>query len=99
MEESKDPDSCNAFKIYELLSNESDIEEMRQNYINGGWGYGHTKNAIFQKILTDFKTEREKFDFYMNNPAEVDKILALGASKAALIANDVLQRVRTNLGY
>ncbi|WP_027419856.1 tryptophan--tRNA ligase [Crocinitomix catalasitica] len=99
LDEPKDPDSCNAFKIYELLSEPAEIETMRQNYINGGWGYGHTKNAIFQKILTDFKTEREKFDYYMNNPAEVDRILALGAAKAALVANDVLSRVRTNLGY
>jgi hypothetical protein len=35
----------------------------------------------------------------MAHPEEVEKILALGAEKAAAVANSVLKRVRKKLGY
>jgi tryptophanyl-tRNA synthetase len=35
----------------------------------------------------------------MNNKEEIDKALALGAEKAAKVADEVLNRVRTKLGY
>ena len=35
----------------------------------------------------------------MNNLDEVDKALAIGAEKAKVVANDVLQRVRAKVGY
>ena len=51
LEESKDPDSCNAYTLYALLATEARIAVMRKNYIDGGWGYGHTKKAIFELIF------------------------------------------------
>jgi tryptophanyl-tRNA synthetase len=35
----------------------------------------------------------------MSNPDEINKILTLGAEKAALVAKEVLSRVRSKLGY
>lgn len=99
LEDPKDPEICNAFKIYQLLANEDQVATMRANYLNGGWGYGHTKNAILQLILERFATEREKFNFYMENTNELDAVLAEGAAKAARIANEVLKRVRSKIGY
>jgi tryptophanyl-tRNA synthetase len=99
LEDPKDPDTCNAYAIYALLANESQIAEMRSNYEKGGWGYGHTKKAILELILENFKEEREKFNYYMENTAELDKVLAEGAAKAKVIADDVLSRVRAKVGY
>lgn len=99
LDESKDPDTCNAFAIYALLANDTQIAEMRNNYINGGWGYGHTKKAILELILEDFKEAREKFNYYMENKGELDKVLAEGAAKAKVVADEVLGRVRAKLGY
>jgi tryptophanyl-tRNA synthetase len=98
LEEPKDPNICNAFTIYSLLADEVQIEEMRQNYVKGGWGYGHTKKAILDLILEKFAEPREKFNFYMENTQEIDKVLAEGAAKAKVTADDVLGRVRTKLG-
>ncbi|RLD80212.1 MAG: tryptophan--tRNA ligase, partial [Bacteroidetes bacterium] len=36
---------------------------------------------------------------YMNNLPEIDKALAIGAKKAHKVADRVLGRVRTKLGY
>jgi tryptophanyl-tRNA synthetase len=99
LEASKNPDTCNAFKIYALLATENEIADMRKNYIAGGWGYGHTKKAILDKILTDFAEQRKTFDHYMANRNELDKVLAEGADKARAVAKKVILRVRHKLGY
>lgn len=99
LEESKDPDTCNAYAIYALLADEVQVAAMRKNYHDGGWGYGHTKKAILEIILTRFSQEREKYNYYMQNKAELDEVLAQGAAKAKVIADDVLKRVRAKLGY
>jgi len=99
LEEPKNPDTCNVFKIFSLIATESEIQEIRTKYQSGGFGYGHAKAALFEKILTKYSTEREKFNFYMNNLAELDKALKEGAIKASVIGNEVLSRVKSKVGY
>lgn len=99
LEDPKNPDTCNAFAIYKLLASDTQIEEMRQNYLAGGYGYGHAKKAILELILDKFSAERERFDYYMNNKSELDKVLKEGAAKASKVANEVLSRVRIKLGF
>lgn len=99
LEESKNPDDCNAYAIYALLASEKQVAEMRSNYINGGWGYGHTKKAILELILEKFAEERKWFNYYMENTAELDEVLHTGAEKARKVAREVLKRTRTKLGY
>lgn len=99
LEAPKDPDTCNAYAIYALLANEEQVSELRKNYEAGGWGYGHTKKAILDLILENFKEEREKYQYYMENKNELDAVLEEGATKAKAVADDVLQRVRQKLGY
>jgi tryptophanyl-tRNA synthetase len=72
---------------------------MRQNYLGGNYGYGHAKQALFELICEKFKTEREKYNYYISNPTEVDDLLKIGAAKAHLVANEVLQKVRVKLGF
>jgi tryptophanyl-tRNA synthetase len=72
---------------------------MKANYLNGGYGYGHAKQALYELILEKFKTERERFNYLMSHTNELDEVLALGAEKARIVAKEVLQRVRSKLGY
>jgi len=99
LEEPKNPDTCNCFTLYKLLANEEQIEAMRANYLGGNYGYGHAKQALFELIVEKFKTEREKYNYYINNLPEVDTLLKKGAAKAGLIADGVLARVREKLGF
>ena len=62
-------------------------------------GYGYAKQLLFELILERFQKEREKFDYYCQNPEEVQIALAKGAEKARKIAHSVLHRVREKLGY
>ena len=99
LEDPKDPDTCNCFALYKLLANEKQEAEMRNNYQAGGYGYGHAKQALFELIIERFATEREKFNYFVAHPEEVDKALQVGAEKARLVANEVLRKVREKLGY
>ncbi len=99
MEDPKDPDTCNLFALYKLVASEAQIEEMRANYLGGNYGYGHAKQAFYELLVETFKTEREKYHYYMEHLEEVDRILKQGAQKAHLVADEVLKRVRKKLGY
>jgi tryptophanyl-tRNA synthetase len=99
LEEPKNPDTCNLFALYKLLASESQIAEMRSNYEAGGYGYGHAKQAFYELILEQFKEERERYTYYMDNLGEIDKALEVGAKKAMIIADKVLRRVREKIGY
>ncbi|MDB9960829.1 tryptophan--tRNA ligase [Oceanihabitans sp.] len=99
LEDPKDWKTCNCFALYNIMASPSEIETMKANYENGGYGYGHAKQALFELIVEKFSEPRERYNYYMNNLVEVDKALAIGAEKATHVANDVIQRVRKKLGY
>jgi len=99
LEDPKNPDTCNVFALYKLVANEEQIAAMRQNYLGGNYGYGHAKQALFELICEKFKSEREKYNYYISNRAELDAILKSGAEKAGIIADTVLKRVRVKLGF
>ena len=99
LEDPKNPDTCNCFALYKLLATPEQTEVMKANYLGGNYGYGHAKQELFELIVEKFKTEREKYNYYINNLEEVDKLLLEGAAKASAVANGVLKRVREKLGY
>lgn len=99
LEEPKNPDTCNLFALYRLLANEEQLEEMRANYLGRNYGYGHAKQAFYELIVEKFGEEREKYHYFMSNPKEIDAVLLEGAKKAHAVADRVLERVRTKLGY
>jgi tryptophanyl-tRNA synthetase len=99
LEDPKDPETCNVFQIYKLIGSKTQVEELKSNYLAGGFGYGHAKQALFDLILTTYSEERKKFDYFINNKPEIDELLSIGATKAKKVAGGVLDRVRHKLGY
>lgn len=99
LEEPKNPDTDTVFALYKLLATEEETRQMRNNYLNGGYGYGHAKQALYELIVNKFRKEREVFNFYMENLPELEKRLVKGEEKARVIANKTLARVREKLGF
>lgn len=99
LEEPKDPEKCNVFALYRLLATEKAIAEMRSNYKGGNYGYGHAKQALFELIIERFQSERQKYWELMEDKAKIDELLKQGAEKARKVAQPVLKRVRSKLGY
>lgn len=99
LEDPKDPSKCATFALYKLIASESEITQMQKNYLAGNYGYGHAKQALFELILTKFAVPREKFFALMADKSQIDTALRIGAEKAKLVADEVLKRVRTKVGY
>jgi tryptophanyl-tRNA synthetase len=99
LEEPKNPDSDNVFALYKLLATAEQTEKMRAKYVAGNYGYGHAKQELYELIVEKFATVREKYNHYMTHKNEIDDALKLGAEKARKVANEVLQRVRSKIGY
>ena len=99
LESPKDWKKCNLFNLYKLIADEDQIETMKTNYEAGGYGYGHAKKDFLELILKKYSAERNTFNHYISNPNEVEAILKMGASKAMITAEKVLNRVRKKLGY
>lgn len=99
LEDPKDPDTDNVFALYKLLATEEQTEALRNKYLAGNFGYGHAKQELYELILEKFADVRERYNHYMDNKHLIDEALAVGAEKAAKVANDVILRVRNKIGY
>ena len=99
LEDPKNPDTCNAFAIYQLLASEEKVATMRENYLTGGYGYGHVKKEILLEILDQYGEARARFSHLMENKHELDEILQVGAQKARKTASEVINRVREKVGF
>ena len=99
LEEPKEFQNCNVFKIFKLIADENQINEMKNKYQSGGYGYGHAKTDLLNLILEKYKDNRSKFDYLMSNKKEIDLILSEGSKKAEITARQVIKRVKTKLGF
>jgi tryptophanyl-tRNA synthetase len=45
LEDPKKPETCNAFAIYKLLTEEQ-LATMTTNYLGGNYGYGHETSFV-----------------------------------------------------
>lgn len=98
LENPKNPDTDNVFALYQLLASPQEIEDMRQNYLKGNYGYGHAKTALFELILEKYADARIKFEELMSDTSILDKHLEVGAERAQIIGEKVINRVREKLG-
>lgn len=98
LESPKDPDACRVFALYKLFANDQELEEMRANYLRGGYGYGHAKKALFeiyQRTLGPFRERRERL---ASHPDELEDILRAGAQRARAAALETLAAARRAVG-
>lgn len=61
-------ETCNAFKLFQLLATPEQTEAMRQNYLKGGYGYGHAKTALFELIIEKYNEPRRIFTKFVSHP-------------------------------
>lgn len=99
LEDPKNPDTCNLFNLYKLIASPEQTEVMRSQYLAGNYGYGHAKQAFYELILDQYAEVRSRYQYYMEHKSEIDEALQIGATKARVIAQTVLKRVRAQLGY
>ena len=99
LEEPKDPDSATVYQLFKLLASDEESKTMADKLKAGGYGWGHAKKELLEKVVSSFSEERAKFEHYQNNPKEVEEVLLEGAQKAKKVAKATLDRIRNSLGY
>ena len=98
IESIKNPNTCNVFKLYSLIGNETQVKQMKENYERGGYGYGEAKSQLFNLILETYSKQRNTYNYLMDNRSEIDQILKEGSIRAKKIADQVIKRVKSKLG-
>ncbi len=98
VEDSKDPATCNVFKLMTYFKSESELDSLDKRYRAGGLGYGAVKQELFEAIFTYFKAAREQYDYYIANSSEVDLILEKGKQKAKRVAIKSLANIKASIG-
>ena len=98
LEEKKDPDTCNVFKLYQLFATADEVQKMRENYLGGNYGYGHAKLALFEKIWTTFEPMRARRKELEADLPGVLEIIRKNGEKAREEAAKTLDKVRRAVG-
>jgi len=98
LEEPKNPDTCNVFQLYKILGTPTETAELRKLYLAGNFGYGHAKTALYELLMEKFSEIRLSYNNYKTNIDELENKLEIGEKRAAQIANNVMNRVKKNMG-
>ncbi len=98
VDEKKEPESCNVFKLYQLFATPAEQEALANRYRSGGMGYGHAKQELFEVIEREVSPLRTNYEKWMAEPERLTEILASGAKKARAVAQKTIVEVRNALG-
>jgi tryptophanyl-tRNA synthetase len=90
------PGVSNLLTIYSALTGRG-IEDLVGAY--AGKGYGDLKKDLAE-VLTDWvRPIQERTRAYLDDPAQLDKLLAIGAEKARAVASETLKTVYDRVGF
>ncbi|EPN3621080.1 tryptophan--tRNA ligase [Campylobacter upsaliensis] len=98
LEEPKNWQDCNVFKIAKLFLSKEKQEELKGRYEKGGEGYGHFKAYLNELVGAYFKEAQENYENYLKEPKKLEEILEFGASKARKIAQLKMQKIYDKIG-
>jgi tryptophanyl-tRNA synthetase len=90
------PGISNLLTIYSALTNRK-IAELEADY--AGKGYGDLKKDLAEVVGEFVSPLREKVTAYLEDPAELDRILAVGATQARDVAGATLRAVYDRIGF
>ena len=99
LEDPKDPATCNAFALYKLFASEEEVADLAERYRAGGFGFGHAKQELFEKVDAYMAPYREKYETLRNDEDALEEILREGAKKARAVAQEVVGRARERCGF
>jgi tryptophanyl-tRNA synthetase len=95
-----DPDTkagvSNLLTIYSALTDRK-ISELEAEY--AGKGYGDLKKDLAEVVAQFVEPLRERVRAYRDDPAELDRVLARGATRAREVAGATLAAVHERIGF
>jgi tryptophanyl-tRNA synthetase len=99
LESSKDLKSSLIGELLSFFSSEDEFNEYNLKMLQGGIGWGHAKDHLYEIINQKLTPHRKVYIDLMNDKAQIMTILEDGRNKAKEHASRVLQRIRSAIGY
>jgi tryptophanyl-tRNA synthetase len=93
----KDTEGSALFQIYQAFASSEETATMAKLFAQG-IGWGEAKEKLFERIDQEIAPMRERYQFLMDNPKEVQSILQLGAIKARSVATPFMATLRQAVG-
>jgi len=95
--EPKDTEGSALFQIYQAFATADETEALRKAYAEG-IGWGDAKQMLFERIDLEVAPLRARYEALMNDPAEIERILLIGAEKARKLARPFMAELRHAVG-
>jgi tryptophanyl-tRNA synthetase len=90
------PGIANLLTIYSALTDRK-VAEIEAEY--AGKGYGDLKKDLAEVVADFVAPLRERVQQYLGDPAELDRVLARGATRAGEVAGATLAAVHERIGF
>lgn len=97
---SDDPEKAgvnNLLTIYQLMTGQ-DQDAVLADFAEAR-GYGDLKKAVAEAVIEGISPIRERYRQLMGDPAELDRLLAIGAERARSVAEAKLVEVKEKMGF
>lgn len=98
VDEPKDPEASTLLDIFRIFADEDAVSRVEAGYREGGLGYGHVKQELYEILEERFAEAREEYFHWIDHPDRLDELLLAGAERARKRARTVLDRVRFAIG-
>ncbi|KIQ28847.1 tryptophan--tRNA ligase [Variovorax paradoxus] len=95
--EPKETEGSALFQIYQAFADADETEMLRKAYADG-IGWGDAKQLLFERIEVEVAPLRKRYEALMSDPAEIERILLIGAEKASALSQPFMTRLRHAVG-
>lgn len=97
---SDDPEKAgvnNLLTIYQVLTRQS-REQVEADFADAR-GYGDLKNTVADAVIEALAPIRERYRELMADPAELDRLMAIGAERAHAVAEPKVVEMKEKMGF
>jgi len=98
VEDPKDPSDSIILDLFSLVASDQQFEEMKDDFLKGGFGYGDFKKRLFEAFWEYFEPMRTRRKELCEDPQYIENILKEGANQAREAASSTLKRARRACG-
>ncbi len=86
------------YRLFTLFLSDKDKKILENKFLSPGLQYGKVKADLFDTVIEYFRPFRDKRDYLSKNLDYVFNQLAIGSEKATLVADQIIDKVRTVTG-
>lgn len=95
--EPKEVEGSALFQIYQAFASAEETEQLRKSYADG-ISWADAKQVLFERIDREIAPMRERYQHFVDHPAELEAVLQAGAVKARERATPFIAELRHAVG-